>query len=165
MSDYSSADISKKVSKLENEEAILKWFSPYRGYGFVEHPKIPEDIFVHFSVINKSGCRCLEPGDKLLCDIVQKSNGYQVTEIYKIDHVSSDNAKTPTEVLEGVVKWYNPAKGFGFAWSEDKKEDVFIHSSIIKRLGIYNLAPDCKIIMNVQRSHNGFEALDITLTG
>ncbi|MDR1366081.1 MAG: cold shock domain-containing protein [Holosporales bacterium] len=160
MSDNFKTDTFAQDAKFENEEVILRWFCPYRGYGFVVHPKIPEDIFVHFSVVNKSGCENLEPGDRLLCDISQKGNKYQITEIYKVDHIAK--VREP-EVLDGIVKWYNPIKGFGFVWSEEKKDDIFVHSSVLKRLGLQNLTPEQKVIMRVQKTRNGLEALDLML--
>ncbi len=40
----------------------------------------------------------------------------------------------------GNVKWFNPAKGFGFIAPEDTGKDVFIHISALERAGISGLA-------------------------
>ena len=40
----------------------------------------------------------------------------------------------------GTVKWFNPAKGFGFIQPEDGGKDVFVHISALERAGISSVA-------------------------
>jgi CspA family cold shock protein len=39
----------------------------------------------------------------------------------------------------GVVKWFNPAKGFGFIQPKDGGNDVFVHISAVERAGMNTL--------------------------
>ena len=39
----------------------------------------------------------------------------------------------------GVVKWFNPAKGFGFIQPDQGGADVFVHISALEPLGINTL--------------------------
>lgn len=68
---------------------------------------------------------------------------------------------------EGVVKWYNCAKGFGFISTKDSEEDVFVH---------YQNTPKCKKIgtrrllegqhVSFELRHNGlkgYEALSVEI--
>ncbi len=40
----------------------------------------------------------------------------------------------------GTVKWFDPAKGFGFIQPEDGQSDVFVHISAVERSGMGSLA-------------------------
>jgi len=39
-------------------------------------------------------------------------------------------------MANGVVKWFNPAKGFGFIQPESGGEDVFVHIAAVERSGL-----------------------------
>ena len=47
--------------------------------------------------------------------------------------------------LQGKVKWFNPAKGFGFIEREDKEKDVFVHITAVKEAGIQKLHENDKL--------------------
>ena len=38
--------------------------------------------------------------------------------------------------VQGVVKFFNTTKGFGFIEREDGSQDVFVHANALKRSGI-----------------------------
>jgi len=39
----------------------------------------------------------------------------------------------------GTVKWFDPAKGFGFIQPEDGSKDVFVHVSAVEQAGMGTL--------------------------
>jgi cold shock protein len=49
----------------------------------------------------------------------------------------------------GTVKWFNPAKGFGFIKPEDGTKDVFVHISAVERAGLESLAEGQRISFEV----------------
>jgi CspA family cold shock protein len=42
-------------------------------------------------------------------------------------------------VATGTVKWFNPAKGFGFIQPDSGGKDVFVHISAVERAGLSTL--------------------------
>lgn len=52
----------------------------------------------------------------------------------------------------GTVKWFNPAKGFGFIQPDEGGADVFVHVSAVERSGIGNLREGQKLTFDTERS-------------
>ncbi len=57
--------------------------------------------------------------------------------------------------LQGKVKWFNPAKGFGFIEREDKEKDVFVHISAVKESGISKLYDNDKVEFELTQDEKG----------
>jgi CspA family cold shock protein len=55
----------------------------------------------------------------------------------------------------GTVKWFNPAKGFGFIEPEDGSKDVFVHISAVERAGLSTLNEGQKVSYELQAGQNG----------
>ena len=142
-------------------DATVKWFNQFKGYGFVSVDGILDDIFLHFSVIEKSHIDHLNNGDVLKCTIQKFDRGYQVVsidEIVKRVKYETDDSKIMQVIAQ--TKWFNPLKGFGFA-QLSTGEDVFIHSSLLMKSGIKGLEPNIKVKLTIRKTNFGFEALDI----
>lgn len=65
--------------------------------------------------------------------------------------------------LDGVIKWFNPEKGFGFAVTNDGGKDVFVHIAVLERSGLRELPEGQKVSMQVVQTQKGREAIAITL--
>ncbi len=55
----------------------------------------------------------------------------------------------------GTVKWFNPAKGFGFIEPEDGSKDAFVHISAVERAGMQTLREGQKITYELVPGQNG----------
>ncbi len=55
----------------------------------------------------------------------------------------------------GTVKWFNPAKGFGFIEPEDGSQDAFVHISAVERAGLTTLNEGQKVSYELQPGQNG----------
>jgi len=55
----------------------------------------------------------------------------------------------------GVVKWYNPTKGFGFIQPDDGGKDVFVHISAVERAGHGDPVEGDRISYDVEAGRDG----------
>ncbi|KPX43525.1 cold shock domain-containing protein CspD [Pseudomonas syringae pv. tagetis] len=65
-------------------------------------------------------------------------------------------------MIEGKVKWFNNAKGFGFINAEGKSdEDLFAHFSAIEMDGYKTLKAGQKVRFEVVHGPKGLQAIKI----
>ena len=65
---------------------------------------------------------------------------------------------------QGVVKWFNDSKGFGFIVRE-QGPDVFVHHSSIVAEGFRSLAEGDRVSFDVVEGKKGLEAKDVRKIG
>lgn len=58
----------------------VKWFNDQKGYGFIEREN-DDDVFVHFSAIQKEGFKSLEEGQKVEFEVVPGDRGPQAANV------------------------------------------------------------------------------------
>ena len=75
---------------------------------------------------------------------------------------SDDNQKK--QRLNGTVKWFNSAKGYGFIQREDKEKDIFIHFSAVKNSGLKSLKEGEQLTFEVEYSDKGPSAVNLQKT-
>ena len=63
----------------------------------------------------------------------------------------------------GIVKWFNPTKGFGFIQPEQGGNDVFVHISALKREGIATLNEGQRVSYELASDRGKTSAVDIKL--
>ncbi len=54
-------------------------------------------------------------------------------------------------MINGVVKFYNAQKGFGFIQPEDGSKDVFVHATALERAGIHGLSEGQKVSFDTEQ--------------
>jgi cold shock protein len=59
--------------------------------------------------------------------------------------------------MQGVVKFYNEAKGFGFIKPSDAGEDIFVHSSGL----IDSIKENDKVEYQAERGKKGMNAVNV----
>lgn len=75
----------------------------------------------------------------------------------------SDVEEEESFTLKGIVKWFDPAKGYGFIvpHSDDGHGDVLIHSSCLKAAGRETAREGATIECEVVRRSKGLQALKL----
>ena len=63
-------------------------------------------------------------------------------------------------MAQGIVKWFNDRKGYGFISQEDGN-DVFVHFSSIEATGYKTLAEGDKVDFDIEESDRGPEAKNV----
>jgi len=58
----------------------VKWFNAEKGFGFIT-AEDGNDVFVHFSQINKDGFKTLNEGEEVTFEVVDGEKGPQATNV------------------------------------------------------------------------------------
>ncbi|MEN8246179.1 MAG: cold-shock protein [Thermodesulfobacteriota bacterium] len=63
-------------------------------------------------------------------------------------------------MAQGIVKWFNDRKGYGFI-SQEEGNDVFVHFSSIQSTGYKTLSEGDRVEFEIEESDRGPEAKNV----
>lgn len=169
-------------------KATVKWFNAEKGFGFAALGDGTGDVFLHVNTLQAAGRQTVAPGTTLRVRVAAGQKGRQVEQVISIDDSTAEPERRPygggaggggggagprgprrqvdlsTAVeMTGTVKWYDPAKGFGFITPEDGGRDVFVHATALERAGIGPLQERQAVRMGVVQGAKGPEVGSISL--
>ncbi len=61
----------------------------------------------------------------------------------------------------GIVKWFNPTKGYGFIQPEAGGDDVFVHISAVQQSGLEELVEGQKVSYELATSRGRTSAVNL----
>ncbi|MFP6742066.1 MAG: cold shock domain-containing protein, partial [Alphaproteobacteria bacterium] len=71
---------------------------------------------------------------------------------------SVGSAGEETQVVRGVIKWFNAEKGFGFIIPEDGAADIFLHHSVLREAGLSVIDGGVTVVCAVDSGDKGRQA-------
>jgi cold shock protein len=164
----------------QSADAVVKWFSPDKGFGFVTVDG-RFDAFLNARLLAAKGYQSLPAGARLKVQIGRGQKGPQVSAVFEVDtgaaevgsitgrlsHIrrSAHRQFDDTQVEEcvGSVAWYNSEKGFGFIAPDGGDKDVFVHITMIERSGLSRLVEGQRVRMIIAKGDRGNEVVSIKL--
>ncbi len=153
---------------------VVKWFDPNKGFGFVVADTGGPDILLHVNVLRNFGQSSIADGTRVDLYAQETSRGVQATSIVAVhpsdgadsivlaDIVGLNAEAVAAAPLEPArVKWFDKAKGFGFANVFGKREDVFVHIEVLRQSGLSDLQPGEALAMRVIEGKRGHMAAEV----
>lgn len=152
----------------------VKWFDPVKGFGFVVTEEGGPDILLHANVLRNFGQSSVADHAGIDVEVQHTQRGIQATEVFAIDppegeataeladidHVDLETLRdAPLEPAR--VKWFDKGKGFGFANTFGRDEDVFIHVEVLRRSGMADLQSGEALAIRVIEGKRGRMATEV----
>ena len=153
-------------------DATVKWFNASKGFGFVTLSDGTQDAFLPMATLRRAGYEDVREGALITCEVSAGAKGPLVTNVLNVDTstvVPPQSGETdhqpprPSTSVEGAVKWFEPAKGYGFISPDGGGKDVFIHITALRRSGVNALGPGQRVRGDVVDGKKGLEADRITV--
>ncbi len=151
----------------------VKWFDPSKGFGFVVADEGGPDILLHANVLRNFGQSSVADSAGIEIIAQETARGVQAIEVLRIDPPELETEEEeeaqigePVDMslplLPARVKWFDKAKGFGFANVFGRPEDVFLHVEVLRRSGLADLQPGEAVTLRVVDGARGRMAVQVT---
>jgi cold shock protein len=153
-------------------EATVKWFDAVKGFGFVTLADGGGEAFLPMATLRRVGRDDIREGASITCEIGAGAKGPLVVNVIHIDNSTATPATgggrpaaspRPARTLDGMVKWVETEKGFGFIAPTGGGKDIFVHRTALERSGVPALVAGQKVRVAIVDGRRGLEADRITL--
>ena len=152
----------------------VKWFDPAKGFGLIVSDTSNADILLHANVLRNFGQSSVADGAGITVRVQATPRGVQAVEVLSIEppegHVIPLGEVAGEISLEDLnalrmeparVKWFDKAKGFGFANVFGRPEDVFIHIEVLRVSGFADLLSGEAVALRVVDGRRGRMAVQV----
>ncbi|RYH03038.1 cold shock domain-containing protein [Salipiger sp. IMCC34102] len=158
----------------ERVEGVVKWFDTSKGYGFVLREDGGPDVLLHGNVLRNFGQTSVADGSRIILHAIETPRGRQAGRIEAIYPPESTHAVpledqtelTPgdlerLEPLPARIKWFDRAKGFGFANAYGARDDIFLHAEVLRAAGLAEMTTGEALVIRVVEGARGRVAVQI----
>ncbi|WP_417728134.1 cold-shock protein [Roseovarius sp.] len=152
----------------------VKWFDPVKGFGFVVADEGGPDILLHANVLRNFGQSSVADRAGVEMDVQQTERGRQAVTVHAIEPPDdlentglADLDEIDPEIIRNAplqparVKWFDKGKGFGFANTFGRDEDVFVHIEVLRRSGLADVQPGEALAIRVIDGKRGRMATEV----
>ncbi|WP_420002920.1 cold-shock protein [Arenibacterium sp. LLYu02] len=166
--------MAEDLSSLQHVRGLVKWFDPAKGYGFIVCPDGGPDILLHVNVLRNFGQSSVADGAGIEVVTHRTDRGVQAVEVVAITPPERDDTPVLSDLAEldaadisnsplepARVKWFDKAKGFGFANVFGRDEDVFLHVEVLRQSGLSDLQSGEALAMRVIDGKRGRMAVEV----
>ena len=161
---------------------IVKWYSPEKGFGFVESGDINAEILLQRSVLIEAGHGDVGAGAAVVCEVVRKVKGYRCTRILSVTggEPQPPQAKATTARAERPAGWrvrawlksfsHDNGRGTMTVFDSDgdlefvqliaigavkKGEEAFVSRDVFAEAGIFDIAVGQIYVCEIVREPGG----------
>lgn len=149
----------------------VRFFNPAKGFGFITPESGGSDVFVHITALQAAGLTGLTEGDVVSFELETDRRSGRTSAINLSQESSGNGAVSRPRPAStgfdrpfrsapsaehagsgsGLVKWFNPDKGFGFIQPTEGGQDIFVHASALRRAGLDTLADGQPVSYDLER--------------
>jgi len=143
----------------------VKWFDAVKGFGFVVSDAGGPDILLHANVLRNFGQGSVADGSGVELRVQETDRGIQAVEVLAITPPAADETDagpahdvgdlSDLELIPARVKWFDKAKGFGFANAYGHRDDIFLHIEVLRRCGLADLQAGEAICVRIVAGERG----------
>jgi CspA family cold shock protein len=154
------------TSSAPEVQATVKWFNPEKGFGFAALADGSGDVFLHVNTLQAAGRQTVD--QVISVDDSTAEQPEQRRPQFSGGGRPPAGPRRPVDLssaveMVGTVKWYDPAKGFGFITPQEGGRDVFVHATALERAGLGPLQERQSVRMGVVQGAKGPEVGSISL--
>ena len=65
------------------------------------------------------------------------------------------------EIVSGLIKWFDPAKGYGFVINSRGGPDILLHANVLRNFGQGSIADQARVTVRVVPTERGLQASEV----